>query len=32
MIGEDMHYSTLVEWEEEIVNEIDIEGSSTYVL
>ena len=32
VIGEDVHYPTLAEWEEEIVNEIDIEGSATYVL
>ncbi len=32
MIGEEVHYSTLAERKEEIVYEIDIEGSSTYVL
>jgi len=32
MIGEEVHYPTLAERKEEIVNEIDIEGSATYVL
>jgi len=32
VIGEEVHYSTLAERKEEVVDEIDIEGSSTYVL
>lgn len=32
VIGEEMHYSTLAERKEEIVNEIDIECPATYVL
>lgn len=32
VVGEEVHYSTLAERKEEIVDEIDIEGSATYVL
>ena len=32
VIGEEVHYPTLAERKEEVVDEIDIEGSATYVL
>ena len=32
VVGEDVHYSTLLEGKEEVVYEIDVKRSATYVL